>query len=186
MSLRARIVFYLVALHLLLGAMAFYALLDRPWLLLGAEVVFAASAVTGWWLVKSFFVPLDLIRTGSGLIRERDFSSRFSEVGQREMDDLIRIYNTMIDQLREERRKVEERKPPKPVLSDLRESGQIEQDADLVMFIYRDEYYDHESEREGIADLIIAKHRNGGLGTVELAFQKEFPRFMSYAGDDGY
>jgi replicative DNA helicase len=62
----------------------------------------------------------------------------------------------------------------------------IEQDADLVMFIYRDEYYDHESEREGIADLIISKHRNGGLGTVELAFQKEFPRFMSYAGDDGY
>jgi replicative DNA helicase len=62
----------------------------------------------------------------------------------------------------------------------------IEQDADLVMFIYRDEYYDHESEKEGIADLIISKHRNGGLGTVELAFQKEFPRFMSYAGDDGY
>jgi replicative DNA helicase len=62
----------------------------------------------------------------------------------------------------------------------------IEQDADLVMFIYRDEYYDHESEREGIADLIVSKHRNGGLGNVELAFQKEFPRFMSYAGDDGY
>jgi replicative DNA helicase len=62
----------------------------------------------------------------------------------------------------------------------------IEQDADLVMFIYRDEYYDKESEREGIADLIISKHRNGGLGTVELAFQKEFPRFMSYAGDDAY
>jgi replicative DNA helicase len=62
----------------------------------------------------------------------------------------------------------------------------IEQDADLVMFIYRDEYYNDESEREGIADLIISKHRNGGLGTVELAFQKEFPRFMSYAGDDGY
>jgi replicative DNA helicase len=62
----------------------------------------------------------------------------------------------------------------------------IEQDADLVMFIYRDEYYHEDSEREGIADLIISKHRNGGLGTVELAFQKEFPRFMSYAGDDGY
>jgi replicative DNA helicase len=62
----------------------------------------------------------------------------------------------------------------------------IEQDADLVMFIYRDEYYNEDSEKEGIADLIISKHRNGGLGTVELAFQKEFPRFMSYAGDDGY
>ncbi|MGH2945847.1 MAG: replicative DNA helicase [Solirubrobacteraceae bacterium] len=62
----------------------------------------------------------------------------------------------------------------------------IEQDSDVVMFIYRDEYYDRESEREGIADLIIAKHRNGALATVELAFQKEFPRFMSYAGDDGF
>jgi replicative DNA helicase len=62
----------------------------------------------------------------------------------------------------------------------------IEQDADLVMFIYRDEYYNDESDREGIADLLISKHRNGGLGTVELAFQKEFPRFMSYAGDEGY
>jgi replicative DNA helicase len=62
----------------------------------------------------------------------------------------------------------------------------IEQDADLVMFIYRDEYYHEDSEREGLADVIIAKHRNGGLGTVELSFQKEFPRFLSYVGDDRY
>jgi replicative DNA helicase len=62
----------------------------------------------------------------------------------------------------------------------------IEQDSDLVMFIYRDEYYRDDSEREGIADLIISKHRNGALGVVELAFQKEFPRFMSYVGDGAY
>ena len=109
MTLQSRIALYLVAIHLLLGAVAFYALLDRPWLLIGAEVVFAASALTGYALAKSFFVPLDLIRTGSELIRERDFSSHFAEVGQAEMDHLIRIYNTMIDQLREERRQVEER-----------------------------------------------------------------------------
>jgi replicative DNA helicase len=54
------------------------------------------------------------------------------------------------------------------------------------MFIYRDEYYDQESEREGIADLLIAKHRNGGLGTVELTFQKQYPRFLSIARDDRY
>jgi len=62
-------------------------------------------------------------------------------------------------------------------------SGNIEQDADLVMFIYRDEYYDRESEREGEADIIIAKHRNGALGDVTLTFQKEYPKFMNFAGD---
>ncbi len=72
------------------------------------------------------------------------------------------------------------------VADDVIVHNSIEQDADVVMFIYRDEYYDRESEREGIADLIISKHRNGGLATVELTFQKEYPRFMSYVGDDRY
>ena len=71
----------------------------------------------------------------------------------------------------------------RPILSDLRESGQIEQDADLVMFIYREEYYEKESERPGEADIIIAKHRNGPVGEVVLTFQKEYPKFMNYAGD---
>ena len=62
-------------------------------------------------------------------------------------------------------------------------SGQIEQDADLVMFIYRDEYYDRDSERPGEADIIIAKHRNGPVGDVVLTFQKEYPKFMNYAGE---
>ena len=68
------------------------------------------------------------------------------------------------------------------MLSDLRESGNLEQDADLVMFIYRDEYYDKDSERPGEADIIIAKHRNGPVGDVTLTFQKEYPKFMNYAG----
>jgi replicative DNA helicase len=72
------------------------------------------------------------------------------------------------------------------VAEDIIVHNSIEQDADVVMFIYRDEYYDKESEREGIADLIISKHRNGGLGDVELTFQKEYPRFMSYVDDDRY
>jgi replicative DNA helicase len=62
-------------------------------------------------------------------------------------------------------------------------SGQIEQDSDLVMFIYREEYYDKDSERPGEADIIIAKHRNGPVGDVVLTFQKEYPKFMNYAGE---
>src|SRR5437660_5401918 len=62
-------------------------------------------------------------------------------------------------------------------------SGQIEQDADLVMFIYREEYYERESERPGEADIIIAKHRNGPVGDVVLTFQKEYPKFMNFAGE---
>jgi replicative DNA helicase len=61
-------------------------------------------------------------------------------------------------------------------------SGQIEQDADLVMFIYRDEYYNENSDRQGEADLIISKHRNGGLGDVRLTFQGEYPRFLGFQG----
>ncbi len=62
-------------------------------------------------------------------------------------------------------------------------SGQIEQDSDLVMFIYREEYYEKETERPGEADIIIAKHRNGPVGDVVLTFQKEYPKFMNYAGE---
>ncbi len=79
-------------------------------------------------------------------------------------------------------RAVEQRGGDKrPVLSDLRDSGAIEQDADLVMFLYREEYYQADSERPGEADLIIAKHRNGPVGDVVLTFQKQYPKFMNYA-----
>ena len=82
-------------------------------------------------------------------------------------------------------RAVEQRGGDKrPILSDLRESGQIEADSDLVMFIYREEYYlREESERPGEADIIIAKHRNGPIGEVVLTFQKEYPKFMNYASE---
>lgn len=71
----------------------------------------------------------------------------------------------------------------RPLLSDLRESGAIEQDADLVVFLFREEYYDKETERPGIADVIVAKHRNGPLGDVELTFASEYPKFLNFAGE---
>ena len=75
-------------------------------------------------------------------------------------------------------RAVESRNPPIPMLSDLRESGQVEQDSDVVMFVFRDEYYNRESERLGEADVIFAKHRNGPIGEVTLTFQ---PRYRASA-----
>ena len=125
---------------------------------------------------------LQLMRAGGAV------ENRVEQIGiiSRGLKTLARELEVPVIALSQLNRGVEQRTDKRPVLSDLRESGAIEQDADLVMFVYRDDYYDKESEREGIADLIIAKHRNGGLGTVELTFQKEFPRFMSYAGDDRY
>ena len=69
----------------------------------------------------------------------------------------------------------------RPLLGDLRESGSIEQDADLVMFLYRDEVYNRDSEARGEAELIIAKHRNGPTDTVKLAFMNQYTKFASLA-----
>jgi replicative DNA helicase len=112
--------------------------------------------------------------------------SRVEQVGQisRGLKGLARELRVPVIALSQLSRAVEQRGgDKKPILSDLRESGAIEQDADLVMFIYREEYYDKESERPGEADIIVAKHRNGPVGEVVLTFQKEYPRFMNYAGD---
>ncbi|NLY85759.1 MAG: replicative DNA helicase [Tissierellia bacterium] len=69
----------------------------------------------------------------------------------------------------------------RPILSDLRESGAIEQDADVVMFLYRDEYYNQDTEKKNIGEVIIAKHRNGPTGSIELVFKKEFTKFVNMA-----
>jgi replicative DNA helicase len=117
---------------------------------------------------------------------EGHIDSRVEQVSQmsRGLKGLARELNVPVIALSQLSRAVEQRGgEKKPVLSDLRESGAIEQDADVVMFIYRDEYYEKDSERPGEADIIIAKHRNGPVGEVVLTFQKEYPKFMNYAGE---
>ena len=114
---------------------------------------------------------------GSG----KDNGNRVQEVSEisRGLKLIAREMNVPVIALSQLSRSVENRSPQIPQLADLRESGSIEQDADIVMFIYREAYYNPETERENITDLIIAKHRNGPVGKVELYFHPERLRFMS-------
>ena len=113
--------------------------------------------------------------------------SRVEQVGQisRGLKILARELDIPVVAVSQLSRAVESRHPPIPMLSDLRESGQVEQDADVVMFVYREEYYDRESDRLGEADIIFAKHRNGPVGQVTLSFLPKYPRFASLYRDHG-
>jgi len=111
----------------------------------------------------------------------RSDGNRVQEVSEisRGLKLIARELNVPLVALSQLSRSVESRSPQIPQLADLRESGSIEQDADIVMFIYREAYYNPETDRENITDLIIAKHRNGPTGKVELYFHPERLRFMS-------
>jgi replicative DNA helicase len=109
--------------------------------------------------------------------------NRVQEVSQisRSLKVLARDLDVPILAMSQLSRAVEQRHDKRPILSDLRESGSIEQDADLVMFIYRDEYYNEESEQQGIAEVHLAKHRNGPTDTVRLSFLKRYAKFADLA-----
>ena len=109
--------------------------------------------------------------------------NRVQEVSQisRALKVLARDLDVPIVALSQLSRAVEQRHDKRPILSDLRESGSIEQDADLVMFVYRDEYYNEETDQQGLAEIILAKHRNGPTGTERLSFLKRYAKFSDLA-----
>jgi replicative DNA helicase len=120
---------------------------------------------------------LQLMTSGSNV------ESRVQEVSQisRNLKILARDLDTPILAMSQLSRAVEQRHDKRPILSDLRESGSIEQDADLVAFIYRDEYYNEDSPDQGLAEVILAKHRNGPTGTERLSFLKRYAKFADLA-----
>src|SRR5437868_12411856 len=113
----------------------------------------------------------------------RDSDGRVQEVSEmsRSLKILARGLEVPIVALSQLSRAVEQRTDKRPILSDLRESGSIEQDADLVAFIYRDEYYNDESDQQGLAEVIVAKHRNGPTDALKLSFLKRYAQFADLA-----
>ena len=120
---------------------------------------------------------LQLMTSGSSA------ENRVQEVSQisRALKVLARDLNVPVVAMSQLSRAVEQRHDKRPILSDLRESGSLEQDADIVCFIYRDEYYNDESDQQGLAEVIVAKHRNGPTDTVKLSFLKRYAKFADLA-----
>ena len=123
-------------------------------------------------------IIIDYLQLMSGSGRSDSRQQEISDIS-RSLKSVARELSVPVLALSQLSRAVEQRPDHRPMLSDLRESGAIEQDADVVMFIYRDDYYNHDSEKKGVSEIIIAKQRNGPIGTVELAWLPEYTKFAN-------
>ena len=123
-------------------------------------------------------VIIDYLQLMSGSKKSESRQQEISEIS-RSLKALAREIDAPVVALSQLSRAVEQRPDKRPMLSDLRESGAIEQDADVVMFIYRDDYYNHDSEETGISEIIIGKQRNGPTGTIKLAWLSQYTKFAN-------
>ena len=126
--------------------------------------------------LKLIIIDYLQLMTGSGRTESRQ--QEISDIS-RSLKALARELSCPVIALSQLSRAVEQRPDHRPMLSDLRESGAIEQDADVVMFIYRDDYYNKDSEMKGISEIIIAKQRNGPIGTVNLVWLPQYTKFAN-------
>jgi len=129
-------------------------------------------------------IVIDYLQLMSAGRRIDSREQQISEIS-RSLKALAKELHVPILALSQLNRGVESRTDKRPMLSDLRESGAIEQDADMILFIYRDEVYNQETEAQGIGEIIIGKHRNGPTGVVKTRFFKEITRFENLAHLDG-
>jgi replicative DNA helicase len=128
---------------------------------------------------KRILVVIDYLQLIEGDQNSRQFrQAEISEISRR-LKMMARELNVVVIALSQLSRGVESRQDKRPILSDLRESGQIEQDADLIAFLYRDDYYAKDSPEKDKLEVILAKHRNGPTGTVELGFHKCYGKFVN-------
>jgi replicative DNA helicase len=134
---------------------------------------------------KVGLIVVDYLQLMRGMGAASNREQEISEIS-RSLKALAKELTVPVIAISQLNRRVEDRGDRRPMMSDLRESGAIEQDADVIMFIYRDEVYNQNSEKKGIAEIIVAKQRNGPIDTVELTFLSEFMRFENYTPRDDF